>query len=73
MQIKREAESQSNHTNLTATPKVKIGKKSQYTLTRRPRTKYANKGDIDIENLVCPFSDSTDTIQNLSSDDSTAK
>ena len=73
MQIKREAESQSNHTNLTATPKVKIGKKSQYTLTRRPRTKYANKGDIDIENLVCPFSDSTDTIQNLSSDDFTAK
>jgi hypothetical protein len=42
-------------------------------LKRRPRTKYANKGDIDIENLVCPFSDSTDTIQNLSSDDFTAK
>jgi hypothetical protein len=41
-------------------------------LTRRSRTKSATKGDIDFEDLVCPFSDSSD-VQNLSSDDSTAK
>ena len=72
MQIKREAESQPNHANLTATTKVKNGKKSQFTLTRRSRTKSATKGDIDFEDLVCPFSDSSD-VQNLSSDDSAAK
>ena len=62
-----------NHQNLTATTKVKNGKKSQFTLTRRSRTKSATKGDIDFEDLVCPFSDNSDQIQNLSSDDSTAK
>ena len=72
MQIKREAESQPNHANLTATTKVKNGKKSQFTLTRRSRTKSATKGDIDFEDLISPFSDSSD-IQNLSSDDSTAR
>jgi len=69
MQIKREAETQANHQNLTATTKVKNGKKSQFTLTRRSRNKSA-KGDIDFEDLVCPL-DSLD-IQNVS-DEPTAK
>ena len=72
VQIKQEAKSQPNHANLTVTTKVKNGKKSQFTLTGRSRTKSATKGDIDFEDLVCPFSDSSD-VQNLSSDDSTAK
>ena len=72
MQLKREAESQSSshHQNLTATTKVKNGKKSQFTLTRRSRNKSA-KGDIDFEDLVCPL-DSSD-IQNNLSDEITAK
>ena len=69
MQVKREAETQANHQNLTATTKVKNGKKSQFTLTRRSRNKSA-KGDIDFEDLVCPL-DSLD-IQNVS-DEPTAK
>ena len=54
MQSKREMENQPNYTQLTATTKVKNGKKSQFTLTRRSRTKTI-KGDIDFEDLVCPL------------------
>ena len=62
MQIKQEAESQPNHQNLTTTKNLKIGNKSQFILTQRSRNKSpAVKGNIDSEDLVCPFSDGTDT------------
>lgn len=58
MQIKREAEAQPNYNPLTATTKVKNGKRSQFTLTRRNRNKTL-KGDIDFEDLVCPLDHAT--------------
>lgn len=57
MQNKREAESQPNYQQLTATTKVKNGKKSQFTLTRRNRHK-STKGEIDFEDLVCSLDNS---------------
>ena len=52
MQIKQEAESQPNHTNLTATTKVKNGKNIPiYFKTRQSRTKSATKGDVDFKDI----------------------
>ena len=55
MQTKRDAETQPNYTQLTATTKVKHAKKSQFTLTRRRNKSSSSKNDIDFEDLVCPI------------------
>jgi UPF0716 family protein affecting phage T7 exclusion len=55
MQSKRKAETQPNHQPLTSTTKVKHPKKNQFTLTRRRNKSASSKGDIDLEDLVCPF------------------
>ena len=62
MQTKRDVEIIPNYQPLTATAKVKISKKSQFTLTRRSRSSNNNKSnlnskscEIDFEDLVCPL------------------
>ncbi|XP_039280799.1 liprin-beta-2 isoform X3 [Nilaparvata lugens] len=62
IQEKRDAEAQLGYVPLTTTAKVKVAKKSQFTLKRKK-----SKGELDYGELVCPLDGCRETMQESTS------